>query len=110
MKRLFIFLGLIYLNASCGKLPDVKSDEVLSVVPYPNPAADQVDLYVANDELSAYRMQVFDPNAKLIFEVSVNAGDPKNTFRLDLKTAPKGSYQLVFEKNSTTYYKKFIKI
>ena len=109
MKFLYLLL-LLFLFASCSKIPTVERDEVLVVVPYPNPVGEVLAIHVENDEMTAYLIRIFNPKADHIFEENVQAGDPKHSFQIDLRGKPKGRYQIILTKNSFTYSKNFVKI
>jgi len=110
MKRFYIFLFLLILSVGCSKIPSVEQQEVLVMIVYPNPADSRINIHVRNDEMAAYLIQVFDPKADLIFEENVEAGNPKNSWSIDLTDRPKGSYQAILKKNGIVHSKKFLKI
>lgn len=110
MNFTYFLVFLLFLCTSCSKIPAVEREEVLVFVPYPNPAGDQLEIHVENDEMSAYLIKVFNPKADQIFEENVQAGDPKHSFLIDLRDKPKGSYQIILKKNSVVYSKNFVKI
>jgi hypothetical protein len=107
MRKLLLFFLSATLFLGCNK-PEVQQD--LLLVAYPNPATSLVMVYVKNDQRQACTIRIFDPNAKQIVEMKVEAGKPTDGIRFDLEGQDTGTYQVVVEIGGNTLVEKFYKV
>ena len=107
MRKLLVLFSLLILFSGCDK-PQVETD--LLLVAYPNPATSQISVYVKNDQRQACTIRIFDPNAKQIIELKVEAGIPTDGIKFDLEGQDRGTYQVVVEIGGITLVEKFYKV
>ena len=107
MRKLVVLFSLLILFAGCDK-PPVEADVLL--VAYPNPATSQISVYVKNDQRQACTIRIFDPNAKQISELKVEAGMPTDGIKFDLEGQDRGAYQVVVEIGGIMLIEKFYKV
>ena len=107
MRSLLAIWLVLFALAACNK-PDMDPD--LTVVAFPNPATSQIAVYIENDQRQACIIRLFDPNAKQIAEMKVEAGVPTDGIRFDLEGKAKGTYRIVVEIGGITLIKTFYKV
>ncbi|CAG5070583.1 hypothetical protein DYBT9623_03129 [Dyadobacter sp. CECT 9623] len=107
MKKLLLILLVVFAFAGCKK-PEVDTD--LLLVAYPNPATSQISVYLINDQQQACIIRIFDPNAKQIAELKVDAGTSTSGIKFDLEGQDRGTYQVVVEIGGITLIEKFYKV
>ena len=106
MKKL-LFLLIVTLLAGYSR-PEVETDLIL--IAYPNPATKQIIVSFNNEQRLPCTIRIFDPNAKQIVEMKVDAGIPTDGIRFDVEGYDKGTYQVVVETGSVTLMRKFYKV
>ncbi|MCE6992993.1 T9SS type A sorting domain-containing protein, partial [Dyadobacter sp. CY323] len=98
MKNL-LFLLIVILLGSCSR-PEVETD--LLLIAYPNPATRQIIVSFKNEQRLPCTIRIFDPNAKQIVEMKVEAGIPTDGIRFDVEGYDKGTYQVAVETGGIT--------
>ena len=106
MKNL-LFLLIVTILSSCSR-PEVETD--LTLIAYPNPATKQIIVSFKNEQRLPCTIRIFDPNAKQIVEMKVDAGIPTDGIRFDVEGYDRGTYQVVVETGSLTLMRKFYKV
>jgi hypothetical protein len=109
VKNHYFLILCAFLACSCEP-PTAKVDNALLLYPYPNPTSERIDIYIDNDDLRGYIIEVLDPSAKVFAGDTVVAGEKQNFLRVGLKDRAKGKYSLILSKNGSVFTKTFMKI
>jgi hypothetical protein len=104
-----MIFGLVPLfNGACNDKSDIDPTiQYLNI--FPNPAVDGVYVDIQNESNNAtFSLKVFDPNAINIFDVEGKLNNQK--FTIDLSNKPDGTYNVILQKEGSTYIQKFVKL
>ncbi|MCF0074443.1 T9SS type A sorting domain-containing protein [Dyadobacter sp. CY261] len=107
MKYIYALL-LVAALWGCNKPPQFEPDPTLTLAVYPNPGKNRIWIYVKNDTLSEFSLQILGPDGKIVFEWYVPEGNPMNGFDIDPTQSGTGAYHAVLHKNGSVYTKKFM--
>jgi hypothetical protein len=74
---------------------------------FPNPAKDQVQIRIMNDNLS--KVLIHDPFGRLVFQKTLSG--PVTTLRIDLSELQAGAYSIIFERrDGNLFHDRFLKV
>jgi hypothetical protein len=90
-----------------GKCHSSSNESNRDYLIYPNPAKDQVQIRIMNDNLS--KVLIHDPFGRLVFQKTLSG--PVTTLMIDLSELQAGAYSIIFERrDGNLFHDRFLKV
>jgi len=115
---LFYFVSLTVTN-SCGdkdlrafRLQNISLEEYLlqqSLEVFPVPTADDITVQWSDENLQIHKLTLMDMQGRLVYDVTLDVGTARNSYRFSLKNIAEGSYLLHIQTNKGTALRRLLK-